>query len=373
LLLVSATLWIALPVLAAEHAPPAPTALYVGINDVGPDPLPEPPGSILKLAIYASGCRNPVTIEGRLDRPERAWIYDEHIEAIEQDGPPPLPSQASVVLVGTPLRTADVMTGTLTEGLGEKSILGETPVRGFATVENPILGRRVTVHNYLSRVVVDPQSGAHISGVFLTSREWAETRAPLLFVLKADLVFPMGFHRCYLDLPELIGREDASAYLRAINFADPLAPGQSPLGKLTGKGKGPSVSDVAAAEVSVSIAAHVAITSSIGSGGNQIPSGLRYECHTFFNNKLPPNIEPNMFTNHGTAPSTYREQTNPNCAGEPVFEIPGVATEITRRIFFAGILGALAATLIIEALFIGETAPAQPRRKHRKRQVYHPL
>jgi hypothetical protein len=265
------------------------------------------------------------------------------------------------------------MTGTLAEGLSTKSILGETPVRGFATVENPILGRRVTVHNYLSRIAVDPQPGPRVTGVLLTSQEWAETRAPLLFVLKADLIFPMGFHRCYLDLPELIWREDASAYLRAINFADPLAPGQSPLGKLTDQGKGPSLSDVAVAEVSASVAAHMAVTSSIGIGGNQLPSGLRYECHTFFNNKLPPNIEPNMFTNHGTAPSTYREQVNPNCAGEPVFEIPGVATEITRRLFFAGILGALAATLIIEALFIGETAPAQPRRKRRKRQVDHPL
>jgi hypothetical protein len=359
------TLWIVLPVLASEHAPPAPTALYVGVNDAGSAPLPQPPGSVLKLAIHASGCSNPVTVEGRLDRSERSWKYDEHVVGIDTKGP--LPSQASVVLAGASLRTADIAIGASSTEAG--GILGEIPIYGTATVEDFGLGRRVTVHNRLSRVAVERGSSPRVSGALLTSPEWSKMRTPLLFVLEADLVFPLGFHRCYLDLPELFGYEEElsssayrSAYVQAMEFADPLTIGQSPLGKLTGLGKGLSVTDVDAAEVSVSAAAHVAVVSSVGNGGSITPTGLRYECHIFFSNKPPPDLEPNMFTSHGLGPSHYREHTNPNCAGEPIFEAPGVAADITRRILLAGILGALAATLIVEALFLGETAPKRPRR-----------
>ncbi len=252
LLLVGVTLWIVLPVLASEHAPPAPTALYVGVNDVGPDPLPEPPGSVLKLAIDASGCTNPVIFKGRLDRSEQAWMYDEHKTGINQRGP--LPSQASVVLVGARLRAAGIATGALMPSVSKGSILGETPVYGTAKVENLAVGKKITVHNHLSRIVVDPRPGPLVTGALLTSPEWSEARAPLLFVLKADLAFPFGFHRCYLDLPELFGYEEEgrNAYSRAIEFSDPFTLGQTPLGKLTGSGKGQSVSDVAAAR-SVSI------------------------------------------------------------------------------------------------------------------------
>jgi hypothetical protein len=366
LLFVGVTLWIVLPVLASEHAPPAPTALYVGVNGAGPAPLHQPPGSVLKLAIHASGCSNPVTVEGRLDRSERDWTYDEHVVGIDTNGP--LPSQASVVLVGARLRTANIAIGAPMPSTEAGDIFGETPIHGTATVEDFGLGRRVTVHNSLSRVAVERRSSQRVSVALLTSPEWSEVKTPLLFVLKADLVFPLGFHRCYLDLPELFSYEEElssgyrSAYGQAMEFADPLAVGQSPLGKLTGLSKGLSVTDVDAAEVSVSLAARVAAVSSVGDGGSITPTGLRYECHTFFEDKPPPNLEPNMFTNEGTGPSTYEEHTNPNCAGEPIFEVPGVAADITRRIFLAGILGALAATLIVEALFLGETALKRPRR-----------
>jgi hypothetical protein len=51
----------------------------------------------------------------------------------------------------------------------------------------------------------------------------------------------------------------------------------------------------------------------------------------------------------------YVKSGDPDCSGAPLFQAVDVTSDTTRRLFFAGIIGALAATIIIEALFLGET------------------
>lgn len=52
----------------------------------------------------------------------------------------------------------------------------------------------------------------------------------------------------------------------------------------------------------------------------------------------------------------FNEAENPNCSGVPLFQAVDVTSDTTRRLFIGGIVGALAATLVLEAMFLGETA-----------------
>lgn len=359
LLFLAATLWIVLPALAPEPAPPAPAGLFIGLNTDGS--TPHGSGSMLKLDIWATGCTNPVTIDGTLFLSKQTWAA--YRSSLPDDAGHAEPSQAAVVIAGATLARAEVGLGggivssvssnggstvdesreAMVEGTGTVST--ESGAFGFNELGPSAsdFGTLVTVHNHFSLLHAIERRDSHdAEGAILVAPQWSEVRVPLHFLLKADLMHPFGLDRCYIDVPELfspiLGSEDGTAYSTAERFAatsigeernaegDVLALPSEPL----------QPPELTPAEVSVSVSGHVAAPSSIGRGGRATLTGVMYEC------KIPVEF-------------AHPEDLNPNCAGLPVFEAPGVSANITRRVFVAGILGALAATLIVEALFLGET------------------
>lgn len=90
------------------------------------------------------------------------------------------------------------------------------------------------------------------------------------------------------------------------------------------------------AEANVLVAGHVLDTRAPNTGAGSIPNGVRFVC--------------------SSAAHKSPAEANLTCAGDPVFEVPGTDAEVSRRLFVAGICGAIAATLLIEALFLGETS-----------------
>jgi hypothetical protein len=417
LLFLGATLWIALPVLASEHAPPAPTALFIGVNAGGAGTSLNQPGSILSLRVFASGCVNPVTVEGRLERAERTWEYDDraehHVEANEREterrvgpnnptlrevpvlareeaaseqslfkykkamheheraGAYTVPSQAVVVLSGARLGQASI-------GLGVSRSFGAVPSPGTPNVgsfEEPLINGRDVIErdrstafearrevhpldNGQSGVVRAPKTGPPTAGAVLTAPNWRLARAPLHFILKADLVYPLGYHRCYVDVPEFLSPAFATSersdteeqtFERAWGYADGLGGFRPALAvRARQPDLGLSQDEVVAGTVSASMAGHIVAVNTIGNSGQAVGPRVRYACQSYVKVEPPPNVEANAF----------EKPVNPNCADTPVFEAPGVGADVTRRIFAAGILGALAATLIVEALFLGETEPS---------------
>jgi len=314
---VVATLVIALPVLASEHAPPPPTGLFIGVNGPPAGITPDNAGSFLRLDIRAAGCTNPVTVEGSLERSDRAWRADER-EARRYPGPR-TPSQAIVAVSFAALRTAEIGLGASPDAVGRAplvGVLGEPLIDGTATILLPVQEREVTVHNNLSRVfsgVPSTASGANASAAVLTAPDWPTVRVPLHFVLRADLMRPLAFHRCYVDVPELFSTNAAGydAYREAGEMAkSELVAMVSRAGYPAGL---PSQPEVSAAEVTVAVSGHVVAVSSIGRGGVPTAEGVRYTCHTYVNRRPPPNLDPRMFeTEMGT--SNYEEGANPNCS-----------------------------------------------------------
>jgi len=352
MLFLALTLWLVLPALAPEHAPPAPASLFIGVGVKQGDGYDgTEPGSLLKLDIHAAGCSNPVTLDGTLTVSEHAWMAS-------------APSSAVVTLVGATIASAHVGLGGIEafpasqHGWGYPQDGREAMVEGngylvpesrlgtsFAEAPNP-----VAVHDHFSGLRVE--SGA--AGAVLTAPQWPEARVPLHFTLKADLMHVLGFHRCYIDVPAVfpeapeenedspvaptpigpwLGGAAPTRYGVAREFAEHLA---SPV-ILSGLSVGPrfdgSQLEAVRADVSVSVSGHIAEIGSIAGSGHATLTGATYECRA------------------------SRETASPSgdCAGMPVFEALGVSADITRRLFLAGILGALAATLLVEALFLGET------------------
>jgi hypothetical protein len=94
------------------------------------------------------------------------------------------------------------------------------------------------------------------------------------------------------------------------------------------------------------------VSGTIGEGGQAEGAGVRYRCHELHGDAdHPPGVEQSLLP-------LYVIHGNPNCSGAPLFQAVDVASDTQRRIFFAGIIGAIAATLMIEALFLGETEAA---------------
>jgi hypothetical protein len=333
-----ATLWLALPVLRSEHGPPRPTGLFVGLNTPR---FPPPRESTLYLTIRDNDCKNPATVEGLFERPNRSWQGDGRTG----------PTEAEVVLADAEVTEADAGLAVLGEqGAGREL---EAPVFGY--FESPILngtetvtlasGRQVTVHDSLEKLLhtYHPPGYPALGAVVVRAPQWAEVRAPLHFILTANLVRPLGFHRCYVDVPALLssgGGIDNKPVLEAYSytFHEALLAGLIHPARGEPPAEEPGFRDIAEvshAEVTVFVSGHVIDGASVGAGVTDIPNGVHYVCAT----------------KHGSPASV-----NSTCAGTPVFEVPGREAEITRRIFLAGILGAIGLTLIIEALFVGETA-----------------
>lgn len=338
-------MWLALPVLRSEHGPPAPTGLFVGLNTSEYHP---PRESALYLTVRDEECKNPATIEGLFERPSRSW------EADRRSGP----TEAEIVLADAEVTEADAGLAVLggqaaTQGL-------EAPNEGF--FESPILngtetvwlgpGQEVTLHNSLQYFLrpYHPPGYPTLGAVVLHAPQWPKVRAPLHFIMKADLIRPLGFHRCYVDVPALLGSGggiDNRPLLEAFSYTLHEALEKGLIHPV--RGEPPveesgfrDIGEVSHAEVTVFVSGHVVDGASVGAGVTDVPNGVHYVCAT----------------KQGSPAAV-----SGTCAGTPVFEVPGREAEITRRIFLAGILGAIGLTLIIEALFVGETASLS-RRQH---------
>jgi hypothetical protein len=330
-----ATLVLAVPVVSSQKPVPPPTGLFVGLNTN--DDLPTThPASTLYVAIRASGCRNPVTVEGYLDRPESSWKLDKRVGVARHGirGP----THAEVVLAGADIEGVDagLAGGEDIRGAFEASEISGAGVVFSGPTEWP-------VHNRLVRYLGSAKSPKHpLGAAVLIAPQWPKVRVPLHFTFTADMVHPFGFHRCYVDVPALFGSGggiDNRSLHEAEEFTmTPGSAGEEPSPGITQIPGFPNVREVARAEVSVLVAGHVVDGASLGSGATTIPNGAHYSCST-----------------EGVRSPA---QTNETCAGDPVFEVQGTDYEITRRLFAAGIFGAIAATLIIEALFIAKA----PRR-----------
>ena len=96
--------------------------------------------------------------------------------------------------------------------------------------------------------------------------------------------------------------------------------------------------------VSAAVHERSPVEGSAGAGGVTTSSGAVYVCR----DTTGPTIAP-----AGTLP-TIAEVSTPNCSGHPRFQAAGVAADTTKRLFFAGISGALAATLLVEAVLAAE-------------------
>jgi hypothetical protein len=340
---IAVTLWQALPVISSEAAPPPPAALFVGLNGFRP-PQPE---STLHLVIHSAGCSNPATIEGYLERPERSWNLDR--AWVERYPDAKETTEAYISLAGASLSGGDAG---LAGGDGPVGVFEASVVSGNGTILQTYPLKLTEVHNRLALFLhpARPPGYPPVGGVALSAPQWPSARTALHFFLEADLIRPRGFRSCYVDVPALFGSGGGvsnKSLLEAAGLTQQRAieqPGGPHGTYIPGYGADvvsetpgiPDVDEVAKAEVSVYVSGHVVDGSSVGSGATSIPNGVYYTCASV--RAKPPAV------------------TSPTCAGTPVFEVPGRGSEITRRLFLAGIVGAMGVTLIIEALFLGETA-----------------
>jgi hypothetical protein len=361
------TLLIILPVVPGEHAPPTPTGLFVGMN-INKPTTPAAPESLMDLQIHSESCRNPVTIEGRLLPSARTWYLGARHEYETES----TPTQAELTLANARLLRADV-------GFGGQESAYYAPIVGY--FGEPLIERTATfqttderpatIQASLSRILAGGRRGPPASGVVFTARDWPALRLPLHFILKADIAYPLGYHKCYIDVPELFAagaQAERSAFSEAERLTEKPGMGSPAFAERVGQpALGVAQQDLAAADVYVSVANYIPELSSLGTG-THVRNSVEYQCQTYLSKpKLPPNVESRMLRtepraeNQEPGASAYYPDTNSNCSGTPVFEAVGVGADVTRRVLAAGILGALAATLIIEALFVGETESRKPK------------
>jgi hypothetical protein len=348
------TLSLALPLLLApDRPPPPPTALFVGLNAGGAGQSSGRPGSLLQLSIRASECKNPVTVEGLVERSSRTWRTD--------PTDPARPTEAEIVLAGARLSMAEL-------GLSQISGAGSTGPQLAAGYEERIgdgavrlaVGpfHYVTVHGVLSRVIADQVARLPaVYRVVLRAPEWPRVRRALIFRLRADLISPAGYNRCYINVPALFSSEPQwmqTLYTRTRLYGEGEGVNRETLARREPPSEEESPrSEIVAGDVSVSVSGRALAPISIGRGGYAVENTAHYSCQSYVDRKPPPNLDPAMFEETIGRPE-YGRNANPNCSGTPMFESAGVSTDVTRRLFGAGIFGALAVTLIIEAL-LGKT------------------
>lgn len=359
LVLTVVTAWLVLPVLAVDHGPPSPLALVVGTNavDLGPHEslLKGTALSVLDVNVHANGCSNPVLIEGTLWRSTDTW----YAEKRSRFSAPP--DQAIVTIAGAPVSSIAVGLDSFSTHAYE----GLRHVSGTARVTS-LNGNPVVVHD---RMLALTRYRDATSAV-LNAPQWPKAATPLWFTVWTNLIRPAGFQSCYLDLPQLFpyrssyeGLTNASdrAQMALQKIAEHIHPPTRRAVNMPG-GVGDEAEALGAGLVTVSVDGKRVTGSSIGLGGSATASGgVRYLCHAFIRHKLPlSNLDSRI------SPE-FNEGENPDCSGVPLFESAGVISDTTRRLFAAGIVGALATTLIIEALFLGETELNDPSGGKHKR------
>lgn len=342
-LLAAVTLWIVLPVLGTSHAPPAPSAIFIG-TDANNFNLPRAAGtygSIAYLQVSASECRDPATVYGTLIRSPATRAAE--LEGRHRGTSPP--KQALVTIYGARVKSFVIglssppLFATFVTHTGELGTFDEAGV--------------LTVHN--TSLPLIRRNGA--TTAILNAPAWPATNAVLHFVAKVDLVRPAGFHSCYLDLPQLLSFEEDNeqrAYERAATISRDISDRVPRLADM----EFPDEEDIEAGDVRATVTGRILEPSTIGDG-EAIASGVRYRCQNTARRAVPRELDP-------AVARPFVEPRKPDCSGTPLFQAVDATSDTTRRLFAAGILGALGATVIVETLFVAETEGRTRRRRRRR-------
>jgi len=321
--------------------------------DLGPHEtlLPGTALSVLDVTVHAKGCSNPVTVEGTLWRSTDTWYAEKRGRFAAP------PSQAIITLAGASVSSVAIGL----DSFSTHAVEGLRHVTGTARVTS-LNGKSVVVHDHMLPLI---RSDGTTSAV-LNAPQWPQAATPLWFAISANLIRPAGFQSCYLDLPQLFpyqssfeGRESASAsaQIALIRVGEHM---RSPRVVKSPTGLQDEPEALGAGVVTASVDGKRVAGNSTGGGSTTTSGGVRYLCHRFIRQKVLTGLDSRITPE-------FNQQANPDCSGTPLFETADVTSDTTRRLFAAGIVGALAATLIIEALFLGETDSAARSGGNQKR------
>ena len=184
------TLWLILPVIAGEQAPPKPVGLLVSTDTARNSSVPlwQYPDGVLYLTVTANGCKNPVLLDGRYVISTNLWY------GVEKREKQALPEQAAVTLYGARVSHAEIG---LSSETNRASLVNEpTKIVGLA-------GKPVTVFDHpLPLIRHDLDTTA-----VLVATAWPQAKTALHFRIWADLIHRTGFNSCYLTLPEVLDSE----------------------------------------------------------------------------------------------------------------------------------------------------------------------
>lgn len=339
------------PVLTNDAGPPPPFAISLSTDaiDAGPHGtlLGGTAPSILDITVTAAGCTNPATIEGTLLRSTDTWYAETH----GVDSHPP--NQAMLAITGARVESVSI-------GLDSIDINGPQGLRhvkdGTARI-TALNDRPVVIHDQQLPLV---RLGGTTAAI-LDAYEWPTAMTPLWFTIKANIVTPGGYDKCYLGLPELFpdrsSMEPNTPWIpmenhrtRIAEHAPNLWPHNWPQEEF-----GPPLAPdegLGAAVVVGSVRGRRVDAGSVGLGGSVTSEGgVRYLCHSFLTNR---SILAKLKLDSRISPE-FDQGSNPDCSGTPTFTATNATTGSTARIFAAGIIGGLATTLVIEALFLGTT------------------
>jgi hypothetical protein len=344
---------VASPALSTDYPPPPAVGLYIVTNSF------TAPWGELELAIEANGCTNPAIVEGVVKYPEKTWTGPRDTTSAKL--PKGLPSTAVVALGGARLVGAQIALG---NGSGVQADgepggpFSQPPFRTtqtFAIERNVFHRYTIRSHSYstaLLAAVIGQRSTLGTlripaGAIALHSRQWVATKAPLHFRLAADLVQTASYHRCYVAVPEVLALNRNEGYGAAEGAALRLSTSHNYASQLHFLGpEFPPISwDVLAASVDVTVSGRIPVSDSVGPDGKATSVGVHYGCRL-----------PKALREAAEEPYVLQgEVANSNCSATPLFAAQGVDADISLRLFLGGLIGGLAATLIIEALFIGET------------------
>lgn len=169
-------------------------------------PLPaHGPGPVVSGAITTNGCDRWVSVELLVQGPEEYW---------RSVGPLGAQTPIAFTALGSEVRDLSVSVADPTDPLiGNHVVFSNVPSAGPGDVET--LGSAPVQRG-------DPGDGA-AAGVVI--RNWATNRAPVKATFEAKWMDPIGFRRCALSVPPLVGLELDNAYNAGDAFLSTHVPG----------------------------------------------------------------------------------------------------------------------------------------------------
>ena len=372
-LITLAAVVIVLPVLATETGPPPPPSptLLVATNSFHTGP------AVLELDITSNGCENPVQVEGTFKRAPQAWSASPTEPNVD------LPNAAAVVVVGAQIEHAQIGLGnsrdhsaqdepgqspyssthdylvserpSIAQELREGAERQPTPAGGINFKTGP--EHHVTIRSTASAPVGERARETAVnpspawSAITLRAPKWLLVKGALRFKLALPLVLTTGYHKCYVEVPQIVPSNLAFENERegeAVRHAEHLLPA------VAGEGL-QGVDEIQVGKVSVTVHGHVPALTTIAADGKPTATGIYYQCHR-------PAKEGAVETpEQETKAPTLTGAVNLDCADDPLFEVPGTNSAISRHTFFGGIAGALGLTLLMDGIF-AVIGPAEERK-----------